>query len=117
MPVPFVVVFGRLAFELRYFVAVGRGDDVLAAFAAQLGAVDDDILAARHLPLAGAVALIERLARLLLLFDQLGTFLFVKSALLAHNLDAVLKGCGHQHGNVVLHDFCEIQKAAAKKRG
>ena len=78
VPVPFVVVSGRLAFELRHFVAVGRGDNVFAALAAQLGAVDDDVLAARHLPLAGAVALVERLTRLLLLLDQLGALLLLR---------------------------------------
>ena len=50
---------------------------------------------------SGAIALIERLACLLLLLDQLGAFLFIKATLLADNLDAVLKGGGHQHGNMV----------------
>ena len=32
---------------------------------------------------------------------QEGYILFIKATLLAYDLDAVLKGCGHQHGNVV----------------
>ena len=35
------------------------------------------------------------------MLDQLGALLFVEATLLAHDLDTVLKGSGHQHGDVV----------------
>ena len=97
--------FDRLAFELRQLVVVGCGDNVFAALAAQLGAVDDDILAARHLPLAGAVALVECLARLLLLLDEHTAALDPKTASKVLNLTEEIVDENHLTTLMVTHNM------------